>query len=89
MSDHEELRKDIDDIDDRIILLLAERMHVATRIGVRKKETRVPVRDRERENEVVRHWKDRALALGLSAPLAARIAEIVMEMSRDAQEALR
>ena len=45
MNDLENLRKEINDIDDRIVLLMEKRMCVAARIAQTKKEANVDVRD--------------------------------------------
>ena len=53
MSDLENLRKEINDIDDKIVLLMEKRMCVAARIAQTKKEANVAVRDEKREKDVV------------------------------------
>ena len=57
MSDLENLRKEINDIDDKIVLLMEKRMCVAARIAQTKKEANVAVRDEKREKAVVLRLK--------------------------------
>jgi monofunctional chorismate mutase len=49
----QELRKEIDKIDDEIIDLLKRRLEIARKIGKIKKERHLPVLDKEREKEVL------------------------------------
>jgi len=49
-----ELRKRIDEIDEQIIRLLEERVRIAKEIGAIKRELNLPIRDEEREEEVLK-----------------------------------
>lgn len=49
-----ELRGRIDEIDKQIIELLEERIKVAKEIGKIKKELNLPIKDEEREREVLK-----------------------------------
>jgi chorismate mutase/prephenate dehydratase len=49
----EQLREKIDTIDNELLRLFEERMKVAESVGVYKKENDLPVRDRERERQVL------------------------------------
>lgn len=61
------LRKQIDEIDKKIITLLAERMDVVKKIGQFKKESEKPVYDKKREEEMRSQLKELAKQNGLSS----------------------
>ncbi len=69
-----ELRGRIDEIDKQIIELLEERIRVAKEIGKIKKELNLPIKDEEREREVLK----RAERFG-------EIFEKIVEVCRDEQ----
>ncbi len=69
-----ELRERIDEIDKQIIELLEERIKVAKEIGKIKKELNLPIKDEEREKEVLK----RAGRFG-------EIFEKIVEVCRDEQ----
>jgi len=46
-----ELRRKIDEVDEKILLLLKERFEIAKEIGMEKRKHGMPLRDFERENE--------------------------------------
>ncbi len=50
----EKLRKQIDNIDQQILTLLAKRIDVVRKIGSYKKEQSIPALDKKRWNEVLR-----------------------------------
>ena len=49
----EELRKEIDKVDEAIVDLLQKRMDISKEIGEIKKSKDVPVKDEEREREIL------------------------------------
>ena len=59
-------RERLDEIDDGIIDLIAERQDIVTTIGEHKLKTGVPLRHFEREREVIDRGMQRAEALGVS-----------------------
>lgn len=59
------LRKKIDEIDERFVLLLKDRMELCKRIGAIKRENGIAVRDLQREDEVYLNVMGTALKLGL------------------------
>ena len=59
------LRKKIDAIDDKIVLLLKDRMDLCKSIGKVKGESGLSVRDLRREDEVYLHAMAKALESGL------------------------
>lgn len=83
MNDLENLRKEINDIDDRIVLLMEKRMYVAARIAETKKEANVDVRDEKREKDVVLRLKKNCGARFL--PYIDEFYQTVFKISRSSQ----
>jgi chorismate mutase/prephenate dehydrogenase len=81
-----ELRQRLDQIDDGIIDLIAERQAVVTTIGEHKLQTGAPLRHYARELEVIERGKARAESHGLSGRLAREILEILIHHSLGNQE---
>jgi len=82
-----ELRKRLDDIDDGIIDLIAERQSIVTTIGEHKLKTGVPLRHYAREREVIDRGMQRAESLGVSGRVARDILETLIHHSLGKQEA--
>jgi chorismate mutase len=59
------LRKKIDAIDEKIVLLLQERMDICKSIGAFKVKNGLAVKDHRREDEVYLHVMAKALEAGL------------------------
>ncbi|MCL1815711.1 MAG: chorismate mutase [Treponema sp.] len=49
----DELRQEVDDIDDKLLSLFERRMEIAKNIGECKKEQGLPVKDRKREQKIL------------------------------------
>ncbi|MFC1486459.1 chorismate mutase [Thermoproteota archaeon] len=60
------LRKKIDDIDEKLVLLLKDRMDLCKCIGDLKRKNKLSVKDRLREDEVYLHIMAKALESGLN-----------------------
>ena len=60
------LRKKIDDIDEKLVLLLKDRMDLCKCIGDLKRKNKLSVKDRLREDEVYLHIMVKALESGLN-----------------------
>jgi len=67
MSEIQQLRKQVDDVDDRILKALSERVKICKAIGNAKKKQGLPVKDSERETAVYRRIKEKAAKLGLDS----------------------
>jgi len=80
------LRQRLDEIDDGIIDLIAERQAVVTTIGEHKLQTGTPLRHYARELEVIERGMARAEAGGLSRRLARDVLEILIRHSLGNQE---
>jgi len=59
------LRKKIDTIDEKVVLLLKERMDLCKSIGAFKVKNGLAVKDHRREDEVYLHVMAKALEVGL------------------------
>ncbi|MBA7523039.1 hypothetical protein ES705_15162 [subsurface metagenome] len=84
-----EIRKGIDEIDDAIADLLSKRRQCATEAKEEKLRLKKPLRDRQREKEVVEKWCERASRSGsrsrggdkhgLSEEMMKKMAELIIE----------
>ena len=61
-----ELRKRIDEVDERILHLLKERVEICKTIGATKREHGIPIRDSSRENELCKRVMEKATKLELN-----------------------
>jgi len=86
MPELKELRLKIDSLDEQILHLLGERARVCREIGATKKERGAPVRDADRENEVYKHIKAKADALGLDSMQVERVYREIVNMCSSVQE---
>ncbi len=82
-----ELRQRLDEIDDGIIDLIAERQAVVTTIGEHKLQTGAPLRHYARELEVIERGMARAESHGLTGRLARDVLELLIHHSLGNQEA--
>ncbi|MCL2085126.1 MAG: chorismate mutase [Oscillospiraceae bacterium] len=80
----EELRREINGVDDQLLKLFARRMEIVSEIGRYKKERSLPVLDREREQKTLHRLREQA------PPEFAGYVEALFtslfEISRDYQE---
>ena len=58
--DIDELRQEIDNINDKLLGLFERRMEISKEIGRYKKERLLPVKDEERERQVLRRMCEKA-----------------------------
>ena len=79
------LRKEIDDIDDEILNLLAKRMMVSEKIGDFKKQNKVTVLQMDRWKQVLEHHINKGVGLGLNDESVKEIFEIIHKDSIDRQ----
>lgn len=83
------LRAMIDAIDREILQLLARRNGLIADIAEHKREHHLPIRDFEREREIIGDRRDRGQGLGLNPELLESMWRLIMWASRDRQAALR
>jgi chorismate mutase len=86
MSDINQLRREIDAIDEQIIRFLAERVRVCEAVGSTKKTQGLPVHDAKREKEVFRRIRARAVELGLSPIQVEAVYREIVNMCSSVQE---
>jgi chorismate mutase/prephenate dehydrogenase len=84
-----DLRNRLDEIDNGIIDLIAERQEVVTVIGEHKLKTGAPLRHYAREREVIDQGMARAESRGLSGALARDVLETLIHHSLGKQEAYK
>jgi len=76
-----ELRQKIDEIDEKILLLLKERFEIAKEIGREKHKHGMPLRDLERENEKYKQIMEKALKLKLDPKAVKEVYQKIINMS--------
>lgn len=88
LADLARWRADIQDIDRRIVGLIAERMELGKRTARAKRAAGLPILDPQREADVIRRAGAAARELGLPAEPVREIFWQVVGLSRRAQEDL-
>jgi|SRR6185369_8404159 len=82
MSDLDDLRKNIDRVDEVLVRLLNERARCACEIGRLKKEQGVEIYQPDREKEVLDHVRGIALEGPLGPDAIARLFERIIDEAR-------
>ena len=82
----DQLRNKLDEIDEQIITLIAERQFNVEQIGNVKLSTNSPTRDYQREKQVINKVRNHATKQGLDPEIAQQIFELVIETSLSKQE---
>ena len=77
------LRKEIDEIDDELLNLIAKRMNVSEKIGDFKKQHKVAVLQMDRWKQVLEHHINKGVSLGLNDESVKEIFEIIHKDSID------
>ena len=80
------LRKTVDEIDEKILCFLKERVEVCKSIGAIKREHGIPIRDYQREDEVYTNILRKVSELELNPQKVRAIYRKIMAMSAHAQE---
>lgn len=78
----DELRDDIDRVDEVIVRLLNERARVAVEIGQLKKQLNVPIYQPDREKQVIEHVRSVASEGPLGPDAIARLFERIIDEAR-------
>jgi chorismate mutase len=86
MTEIPKLRKKVDEIDDRILAALCERVMVCREIGSVKKKQGKPVKDASRETEVFRQIKEKSAEFGLNPVQIERVYREIVNMCSAVQE---
>jgi chorismate mutase len=80
------LRKKVDEVDERILYCLRERVDICKIIGAIKRKHGIPVRDSRREGDVYSNIFRKASKLGLNLDEVKAIYQKIMAMSASAQK---
>jgi chorismate mutase len=83
-----ELRQALDEIDARIVTLLASRVAKVAEIAAKKSELALEVRDLEREHEVLTRVEAVARRFQIPPELVRRVFRTILEQSVEHQQAL-
>ncbi|HTX23542.1 MAG TPA: prephenate dehydrogenase/arogenate dehydrogenase family protein [Steroidobacteraceae bacterium] len=81
-----DLRRKLNEIDHRLVTLVAERQTVSREIARVKRETGYPTRDYERERDVIVEARSAAAELGVPPPLAESLMRLLIRSSLTTQE---
>lgn len=79
------LRKEIDEIDDELLNLIAKRMNISEQIGEFKKQNKVAVLQMGRWKQILEHHINKGVSLGLNDESVKEIFEIIHKDSIDRQ----
>ncbi|MCK5447756.1 MAG: 3-deoxy-7-phosphoheptulonate synthase, partial [Gemmatimonadetes bacterium] len=89
MSEHlEEVRKQLDTVDRRIVESLAERLELVSKVAEAKGAGAPSLRDREREEEILGRITESARAVGIDESFLVRLYREIMDHSLRRQRAL-
>ena len=81
-----ELRKKIDEIDEKIVELISERKKISSEIGKLKKKQRIDILDKKRENEVLNHVERVAKGKGIAEETTRDMFKQLISMCKSAQK---
>jgi chorismate mutase/prephenate dehydratase len=81
------LRDRIDEVDRKIIALLAERLRIVEEVALAKLDAASPFRDRQREERLLLRLREHATEAGIDPHEIERLYRVVMDMSVAHQEA--
>lgn len=79
MSQIDNLRAEIDRLDESLVLLLAQRFRVTDKVGKLKKDHQLPAIDEERERQQAKKIKELADQHGLSNDLAQAVLRLIID----------
>jgi len=79
------LRKQMEQVDEEILILLQKRMNISRQMGEYKKENNLPVPDSSRWEEAQETRKSKASELGLEEGLVVSLYDIIHQYSKKQQ----
>ena len=82
----EELRTQIEAIDEEIIDLIATRLEIADELAKAKRRTSQGYWDEGKEREVIQRYHERCEEVSLSEDEARQIAEVILHISKERQK---
>ena len=84
-SDTDMLREQIENLDEKIIDLIATRLELADELAKAKKSSAQGYWDEDKEREVVHRYQKLCEEVGLTSVEACQIAEAILKISKDRQ----
>ena len=81
----DELRKEIDQINQQLLALIAERQEVSVAIGALKSSHGLPLYSEEREAELLETFREDAIRMDIDPGYVEELMRVVLEHSRAAQ----
>lgn len=81
----DELRGEIDRINQRLLALIAERQDVSVAIGALKASHGLPLYSEERESELLQTFREDAVRMDIDPEYVEELMRVVLEHSRAAQ----
>lgn len=88
-NDLQRLREAIDETDDQLLTILAERAALSKQIATVKADTGMAILDSQREFDILNRLAQKADALGIPRTFVNQIFKLIMEQSRQIQAAIR
>ena len=86
MENISQLRKRIDELDDRILDNLSKRAETCRLIGDLKKKQKIPIKDMPREKDVYAHIRRKAATLGLDPARVEEVYHQIVDICSTVQE---
>ena len=86
MNDIERLRKNVDELDEKILELIEQRMNLVREIYKKKENEGKPVEDKKREEELKRIWLEKAEKLGINNESLIKILNEILKISKQTQQ---
>ena len=84
----EELRKEIDKVDDELVSLLSKRKELIKEVAKIKKESNKPIFDKNREQQLLEKIKSNAKEKNLDVEFIYSVYNIILRNSKEEQEKL-
>ena len=85
MNEINRLRKNVDEVDEKILELLDQRMKIVKELYKIKEKERMPIIDKKREEKVEKIWLKKAEKLGINNESIFKILNEILNMSRETQ----
>jgi len=85
MNEINRLRKNVDEVDEKILELLDQRMKIVKELCKIKEKEGMPIIDKKREEKVEKIWLKKAEKLGINNESIFKILNEILNMSRETQ----
>jgi len=86
LNDIQKLRKDLDKITQQLVTLIARRKKLILKLAKIKKEIKMPIKDKKREEEIFKKLKVMAEKKGLDYFLVEKIMKLLINNARKLQK---